>query len=449
MQKFLAVFGLSPFVKNKLKSLFPSPDLSKAPNYDTWRHRFINQRLALGLWVAIISYSTFILSQLNNLLFDPENFRLSWLITQVVVEFSLLTVLAFLRTSFGTQHPRIIFLLFSLSVTLSPQIRATINGVSQPAIIEWPLMFFAQATLVPVQWPLHLWSQVGTFLYYIIARLIFQLPVQLPARWMTPDFLLLYLFWICLISNLSVYLYDRLARAKFNSHHALEEAYVQLQIEQERSESLLLNILPYPIAQRLKENQETIADSFTNAGVLFGDIVGFTELSGQIPPTDLVLLLNKIFSRFDHLADRHGLEKIKTIGDAYMVVSGLPFPRDDYAEAIADMALDMQKTLQEFNAETGENFEMRIGIATGPVIAGVIGLKKFIYDLWGDTVNIASRMESHGIANEIQVTDMTYECLKGRYLFEQRGTIFIKGKGTMTTYLLKKKQEDIISSCGI
>ena len=449
MQKFLAVFGLSPFVKNKLKSLFPSPDLSKAANYEIWRHRFIKQRLGLGLWVASISYLTFILSQLNNLFFDPENFRLSWLITQVIVELSLLTFLAFLRTSFGSQHPRVIFLFFSLSVTLSPQVRATINGVSQPAIIEWPLMFFAQATLVPVEWSLHLWSQIGTFMYYIMTRLLFQLPLQLPVSWMTPDFLFLYLFWICLISNLSVYLYDRLARSEFNSRQALEEAYAQLQIEQERSENLLLNVLPYPIAQRLKQNQATIADSFTNVGVLFGDIVGFTELSGHIPPADLVFLLNKIFSRFDHLADRHGLEKIKTIGDAYMVVSGLPFPREDYAQAIANMALDMQQTLQQFNAETGENFQMRIGIATGPVIAGVIGLKKFIYDLWGDTVNIASRMESHGIANEIQVTDVTYECLKDQYLLERRGTIFVKGKGTMTTYLLKKKQEDIISSCGI
>ena len=173
---------------------------------------------------------------------------------------------------------------------------------------------------------------------------------------------------------------------------------------------------------------------------MFGDIVGFTELSGKIPPAELVQLLNQIFSQFDHLADQHGLEKIKTIDDAYTVVSGLPLPCQNYAEAIANMALDMRLTLEEFNQETGQHFQMRIGIATGPVIAGVIGLKKFIYDLWGDTVNIASRMESHGIANEIQVTEKTYRMLKNQYFFEKRGVIMIKGKGEMTTYLLKGKR---------
>ncbi|MFM6397395.1 adenylate/guanylate cyclase domain-containing protein, partial [Planktothrix sp.] len=168
--------------------------------------------------------------------------------------------------------------------------------------------------------------------------------------------------------------------------------------------------------------------------------VGFTELSGRFDPAELVNLLNQIFSEFDYLAELHGLEKIKTIGDAYMVVSGLPIPRDDYAEAMADMALDMQRTLKEFNAKTQQNFNIRIGIATGPVVAGVIGIKKFIYDLWGDTVNLASRMESHGITDEIQVTEATYLALKEQYKFEKRGTILVKGKGEMTTYLLKGKK---------
>jgi class 3 adenylate cyclase len=276
--------------------------------------------------------------------------------------------------------------------------------------------------------------------YYFSSQWLFNLTVQRSVAWMSEDFLLLYLFWIGFISNLSVYLYERLAYREFNTRRALNEAYNQLKIEQERSESLLLNILPSPIVKRLKQKPTTIADSFTNAGVLFGDIVGFTELSGKITPTELVQLLNQIFSDFDHLADQHNLEKIKTIGDAYMVVSGLPLPRYDYAEAIADMALDMRLTLEQFNQETGQNFQMRIGIATGPVIAGVIGLKKFIYDLWGDTVNIASRMESHGIANEIQVTEKTYKILRNQYLLEQRGMITIKGKGEMMTYLLKSKR---------
>jgi class 3 adenylate cyclase len=432
--------GLNRFLIHKFKSLLRTPDWSEGKNYEAWRCQFVLQRLNLGLGLAILAYLSFILLQLNSLFFNPEEFRLPWLVTQIIVELCLFISLVILQTSWGQQRPGLIFLLFSWVVTLSPQVRATFYGLSQPSIIEWPLMFFAQATLIPVCWRLHLISQLGVLFYYFSSQWLFNLTVQRSVAWMSEDFLLLYLFWIGFISNLSVYLYERLAYREFNTRRALNEAYNQLKIEQERSESLLLNILPSPIVKRLKQKPTTIADSFTNAGVLFGDIVGFTELSGKITPTELVQLLNQIFSDFDHLADQHNLEKIKTIGDAYMVVSGLPLPRYDYAEAIADMALDMRLTLEQFNQETGQNFQMRIGIATGPVIAGVIGLKKFIYDLWGDTVNIASRMESHGIANEIQVTEKTYKILRNQYLLEQRGMIMIKGKGEMMTYLLKSKR---------
>lgn len=394
-----------------------------------------------GVGLACISYLTFILSQLNNLLFKPEDFQFGWLITQVAVELSLFAIFILLRTPIGKRYPGFIFLILTWVVTLSPQIRGTIAGFARPSIIEWPLAFFSLATLVPVSWRLHLAGQVGTFLYYLASKYILNLPVEFPADWMTSDFLFLYFFWICLVSNLSVYLYEHLAKSEFHSHRALQKAYQQVKIEQERSENLLLNILPVPIAQRLKQKQVTIADDFTNAGVLFGDIVGFTELSGKMPPADLVQLLGKIFSRFDHLADKHNLEKIKTIGDAYMVVSGLPIPQENYAQAIANMALDMKQTLHEFNQENEQKFQMRIGIAIGPVVAGVIGVKKFIYDLWGDTVNIASRMESHGIANQIQVTEATYNVLKDDYQFEKRGSILVKGKGEMTTYWLKGKKD--------
>jgi adenylate cyclase len=224
-----------------------------------------------------------------------------------------------------------------------------------------------------------------------------------------------------------------------------EKAYLQqLSEEREKSERLLLSILPQPIAERLKQNPHTIADNFQDVSVLFADIVGFTQLWSRISPAELVELLNEIFSAFDRLADLHGLEKIKTIGDAYMVVGGLPIPRSDHAEAMAEMALDMQKAIHNFNTgarvatpqEYHEPLSIRIGMNTGAVVAGVIGKNKFIYDLWGDTVNIASRMESHGIANAIQVTEPTYERLKDRYRFEKRGIIDVKGKGPMTTYLL-------------
>ncbi|WP_293352553.1 MULTISPECIES: adenylate/guanylate cyclase domain-containing protein [unclassified Microcoleus] len=215
-----------------------------------------------------------------------------------------------------------------------------------------------------------------------------------------------------------------------------KEAEAALRLEQEKSDRLLLNVLPKPIAERLKQDQSIIADTFAEVTVLFADIVGFTQISAQISPPELVSLLNDIFSTFDRLAQKHGLEKIKTIGDAYMVVGGLPMPRSDHAEAIAQMALDMQQAIIDFSNTNNQDFSIRIGINSGPVVAGVIGIKKFIYDLWGDTVNTASRMESHGLPGQIQVTSATYERLQDKYLLESRGTIEVKGKGEMNTYFI-------------
>jgi class 3 adenylate cyclase len=217
----------------------------------------------------------------------------------------------------------------------------------------------------------------------------------------------------------------------------LQEANEELTNEQEKSERLLLNILPQTIAQKLKQGYSNIADGFAEVTILFADIVGFTQLSEQLPPLQLLNLLNELFSAFDQLCERHDLEKIKTIGDAYMVVGGLPTPRADHADAIAQMALDMQQELTKFNDKHTTALSIRIGINTGPAIAGVIGTKKFIYDLWGDAVNTASRMESHGLPGCIQVSSTTYEQLKHNYSFQERGVIQVKGKGKMTTYLLK------------
>ena len=216
----------------------------------------------------------------------------------------------------------------------------------------------------------------------------------------------------------------------------------QLRQEKERSERLLLNVLPASIATRLKETNESLAEHFEEATILFADIVGFTSLSARMEPMELVSGLNQIFSAFDNLTEKYGLEKIKTIGDSYMVVGGLPVKRADHAMAVADMALEMQAYMLR-NQNLQEAVELRIGINTGPVIAGVIGIKKFIYDLWGDAVNVASRMESHGKPGYIQVTDTTYEQLKDWYIFEPRGTITVKGRGEMMTYwLLGKLDQD-------
>ncbi|MBD1909848.1 PAS domain-containing protein [Leptolyngbya sp. FACHB-16] len=212
---------------------------------------------------------------------------------------------------------------------------------------------------------------------------------------------------------------------------------VALRLAQEKSDRLLLNIIPQSIAERLKQNSAAIADDFEDVTVLFADIVGFTELSSQVSPIKLVGLLNQIFSVFDRLAEQHGLEKIKTIGDAYMVAGGLPEPQPNHAEAAARMALDMQQEIIQFTARENQPIALRIGLHTGPVVAGVIGSRKFSYDLWGDTVNIASRMESCGVSGGIQVTDSTYERLRDQYWFEPRGMVSVKGKGEMMTYWLK------------
>jgi guanylate cyclase len=249
---------------------------------------------------------------------------------------------------------------------------------------------------------------------------------------------LLFVENLLLVSCIVYFTLRHFTRERENARAALEEKHRQLEAEQERSERLLLNILPKPIADRLKDRTETIADGFAEATVLFADIVGFTTLSAKTPPAELVGLLNEVFSEFDELSGKYRVEKIKTIGDAYMVCAGLPEPRPDHASVIADMALEMKDALKAFNARRGTSLDIRIGINSGPVVAGVIGTKKFIYDLWGDTVNTASRMESHGVPGRIQVTESAKELLGDAYAFEAREPIEVKGKGRMQTFLLSR-----------
>ncbi|WP_437600578.1 adenylate/guanylate cyclase domain-containing protein [Sorangium sp. So ce590] len=226
------------------------------------------------------------------------------------------------------------------------------------------------------------------------------------------------------------------ARRQSQQKAALEQAKAAAERAHERSDRLLLNILPSSIAEQLKEHERLIAEHFEEVTILFADIAGFTSLAARQGPAELVGLLNRMFSSFDQLAEQHGLEKIKTIGDAYMVVGGLPSQRPDHARAIARMALAMTCAMDQFLADDGEPFRLRIGINTGPVIAGVIGKKKFSYDLWGDAVNVASRMESSGEPGRIQVSEASYARLVGDFLLEERGLVTIKGKGAMKTYWL-------------
>jgi class 3 adenylate cyclase len=213
-----------------------------------------------------------------------------------------------------------------------------------------------------------------------------------------------------------------------------------LEIEQMKTEKLMLNILPRPIAERLKRGEKNISGSYPDVTILFSDLVGFTKMSSKTTATELVRLLNDLFTRFDIRAEALGLEKIKTIGDAYMVVGGLPIPRPDHAALCAEMALGMFEDLQNFNQENNAELNMRIGMNSGPVVAGVIGFTKFSYDLWGNTVNTASRMESTSQHGRVQVSPSTYEALKDLYDFEDAGLMECKGLGEIRTHLLVGKR---------
>lgn len=214
------------------------------------------------------------------------------------------------------------------------------------------------------------------------------------------------------------------------------DALIALRVEQDKAESLLLNILPRPIAEKLKANATTIADQFDEASILFADVVDFTPFSERLEPSEVVGVLDRLFTHFDSLAERYDVEKIKTIGDCYMVVAGVPRPRADHAPALASMAIDMRDAMRREAGFRDLGLELRIGINSGPVVAGVIGRKRFLYDLWGDAVNTASRMESSGTAGQIQVTGATYELLKTDFVLERRGAVEVKGKGEMETWYL-------------
>ncbi|KYC39384.1 adenylate cyclase [Scytonema hofmannii PCC 7110] len=416
---------------NQIKSHWKRPP-SLFDSYNAQRHRFTLKRLRLQAEVMLIVGLTVIAFFLW-LNVQPSG-KLSALTLGIFIELIIATCWFFSKTQLGHRHPHFIFLTLSWSVTCINQIgTALLFHVVEPRIGIWNLMFLTQATIVPVVWHLHMISQIGTIICYLSLYGLFQPSLKYPFPYYLEQGL--YLFWTCVICNLSVYFYDKLRKEEFHTRKDLEVA-------QDKSEKLLLNILPETIATKLKHQRTTIADNFHEVTVLFADIVGFTELSTSTSPTKLVELLNEIFSKFDKLAELHGVEKIKTIGDAYMAVAGLPIPRSDHAIAMARMALDMQRAIQQYNKDRDSSFRIRIGISTGPVVAGVIGLKKFTYDLWGDTVNTASRMESHGIADCIQVCEVSYDRLKDKFLLEKRGLIPVKGKGKMMTYLLKEENRE-------
>lgn len=227
----------------------------------------------------------------------------------------------------------------------------------------------------------------------------------------------------------------------FYAMREVARAEAAMEVEYDRSEALLANILPAEVATKLKDPAHgTIADRYDDASILFADIAGFTERASEMPPTDLVRFLDRLYTTFDRLVDRHGLEKIKTTGDSYMVVSGVPTPRPDHVEAIAALALDMSRAVADLRDPKGNPVPLRMGIAAGPVVAGVVGARRFFYDVWGDAVNVASRMESTDPEGRIQVPHDVYERLRHAFDLEERGQVAIKGKGLMHTwYLVARK----------
>jgi class 3 adenylate cyclase len=242
--------------------------------------------------------------------------------------------------------------------------------------------------------------------------------------------------------NLAGFLFCGIAMGSV-AFQVINRAERNLAIERDRSDRLLTNILPVPIAERLKQSQGLIADDFDETTVLFADIVGFTQYTETVSPKQLIALLNSVFTKFDDLSQKYRAEKIKTIGDAYMAVAGVPIRSPGHAEQMAELALQMQQVIERHNLETGQSLQIRIGLHSGPVIAGVIGKRKFAYDLWGDTVNTAARMESHGVPGEIQVTSATHVLLEPNYHFEERGLVDIKSKGPMQVFLLKGKRRHL------
>lgn len=234
---------------------------------------------------------------------------------------------------------------------------------------------------------------------------------------------------------------DRLRVAQLQAEKEL------LEIEKDKSERLLLNILPKAIAERLKLGERTIANGHPVVTVLFADLVGFTVLSRQTAPAQLVGMLNGIFTTFDLIVEKHHLEKIKTIGDSYMLAGGIPLHRDDHAQAVADVALEMLAALDRLNATNGIDLKIRVGINTGPIVAGVIGKRKFTYDLWGDTVNVASRMESSGLPGRIHVSEHAYHALKDDFVLVERGLTHCKGIGDVMTYFLQERRTVPQNSC--
>lgn len=317
--------------------------------------------------------------------------------------------------------------------------------VSSSGVMLWAVMapigalvFWGQRESLPwIVAYLVLTAISGVFDYLLVDR-----PPVLPMKTVAIFFVLNF----AAISTIVYFLVRHFIREQGMVRAKMQEQHSLLEAEQVRSERLLLNVLPRPIADRLKREENTIADGFADVCVMFADLVNFTRHSEEMSPSQIVTMLNQVFSTFDELAEKHGLEKIKTIGDAYMAVGGLNGQdKRDYVVATAEMAIAMREAIRGFSTVAGQQLDIRIGIATGPAVAGVIGTKKFIYDVWGDTVNLASRVQSEAAVNTISVDNTTFKRLSSRYQFTDSRTVSLKGKGEALVHrLLSRRTADVV-----
>jgi len=381
-----------------------------------WRRAYRN---AILIWCAFLVWDAIVI---------PEVHRLAWFLRLTIAVPAILAAWALgyaPQSVFARFWQRVgcaAFTISGLAIVLMQVLEPERVAPFMPvALVELTLIIHTAAML---RFGYATASSCAILVAYVVTSLE---PVHLPLVALFNS-----LFWLMLVNAIGMLAsrsFELFRRRDFHKTRMLET-------EKAKSEHLLLNILPQEIAEQLKEKNTAVAEGFDEVTVLFADIVGFTHLSERIPPVQLVALLNEVFSSFDRLSERHGLEKIKTIGDAYMAAAGVPVRRADHAEAVAGMALDMLEEIRRF-----EGLKLRIGIHSGPVVAGVIGERKFSYDLWGDTVNMASRMESHGVSGEVHVSAETYERLQSSFELEPRGGIEVKGKGRMATWLLKRRRK--------
>ncbi len=352
----------------------------------------------------------------------------------VSYSFSVITIACLVFMNRTGRHREILFVLFLLGLVLPFTHTLLLGGLwKSSVVIIWSLMIPIGSLLYYERKHVLWWW--AAYLTLLVVSVLLQPRVEGVNN--LPEWLVHTLF-ILNVGSLSIIILVLLSffiRKK-------DEAYHLLRIEEEKAENLLLNILPPEIAAILKNGEKTIADHFDGASILFADLVGFTPLTKHMEPVKVVNLLNEIFSHFDLLVEKYGVEKIRTIGDNYMVAAGVPRPQPDHAQRLAQMGLEMRAYIQGKWANGNPPIDFRIGINSGPVIGGVIGRKKFVYDIWGDAVNIASRMESQGVAGQIQVTRATYDLICQEFQCEPRGAIEVKGRGEMETFFLVGRMDD-------